>query len=986
MPLSPPSIVSPLSACSDKVRLQGQFTNATVTIYASPNNIWEEVFSGQAPGPDEIFKLNRRLRAGENVHATQSVPGNSAGSSILEETVEPQPVPSELRVISPASHLHVCARGAAFGNGLPGAEVVVVSQSRGELGRADTDPMTGAARIAFSAALKAGEQLTAQQSICGLSGPVGSLPIPDFPANSERVLPAPNLRGPLHACERAVLVEDVEVGAIVRLFRDGVEYSATCFDYSGLWLRVADPLKKNELIKVDQRFPDCELNSPFSVELRVGPPDAVRAPEMVGPFCKGTRRIGVSGLRFGARVRIVQTSGSFAMGLDVADAEAWDEFCDIPLTEPLDPVRGKYLIAIQSLCGRDSPESARCEAHALHGDLPAPWIVAPLAECGQMVRVAGIEPGARIEIFMSCANAPGIRKIAARQVHAKIADILVVPALQGGKAVFARQIACDQTIDSAKVDVGRFADLHAPVIEDCEDHLHVTGVVPGARVEVYRNGSFFKDGRSGSSDVRIPLAAPLPAGDVVKARQCLCAAVSQFGLALTIRDNVEKRHLAVMPVEVAGSPKFPMFKEFSTERVCQLTGNNDPEGIPILNNWPTGLAGTDLGIVVDHETGDGRLYFFFGDTTVRDLPFPDDTDCMARTGAAAAGQFGPKLDFLHDGPFPRPCNIPGMTQGAFEVPTGGFSHAGKLYLFATTDHYHDTPITIGLFKDNNYMGSSVLAAASDWRDDFIIVPGHEEISSRRQEISSRTRETSGGFKFINIAPWKIKNDDWHGLPDNAVQGGEGLFLIGSGRYRESRPCLAYVPLPAGHDPVFSQWRYLSGYTARSSQSGPCGTPRWSAMQQDAIFLWDDMQFFRPITLTEPPVLEPPVPQNKGVVGELSIAFLPQLRLWIALYAGGKARTASHPWGPWSNPIDLFFWPRDHADPARPGDPRPRYINSDGSTYGPYIVPRFTEYEPVTGDTTIYYAMSTWRPYQAVLLRTTVRLECEYREIQCGTLS
>lgn len=115
---------------------------------------------------------------------------------------------------------------------------------------------------------------------------------------------------------------------------------------------------------------------------------------------------------------------------------------------------------------------------------------------------------------------------------------------------------------------------------------------------------------------------------------------------------------------------------------------------------------------------------------------------------------------------------------------------------------------------------------------------------------------------------------------------------------------------------------------------------------------------------------------------MSIAFLPQLRLWIALYAGGRARTASHPWGPWSDPIDLFSWPRDHA--TAPGDPRPRYINDDGGTYGPYIVPRFTEYEPVTGETSIYYVLSTWRPYQAVLMRTIVRLACGYREgIQCA---
>ena len=776
-------------------------------------------------------------------------------------------------------------------------------------------------------------------------------------------------------------IEGVKEGATVHFYRDGVKKSAACFDFSGLWYRLVHPLKKDERIKVDQHFPDCDLKSPFSNEIQVGPPDVVLAPVLLGPFCKGTKRIGVEGLRFGARIQIVQTIGDFGMGSVVADAEAWDEVCDIPLIEPLDPVRGKYLIAVQTLCNRASPESQRREAHALHGALPAPWIVGRPKECGRMVRVGGIEPGARIEIFMTCANAPGVRKIAARQVHAKVADILVTPSLQRGQKVFARQIACNQTIDSEALII-EVAELGAPAIEDCDDHLHVTGVVPGSRVEVYRNGLYFKAGRSGSTEVRIPLAAPLPTGDIVKARQILCASVSNFGNELTIRDDVDKRRLEVVPVEVEGSPKFPDFWYFATERVCQLTGSGDPEGIPILNNCAAaGITGADLGIVIDHDTGDGRLYFFFGDTWITDY-VTWNRDSIARTDALEVGQFGPRLEFLYDivddEPVPRPCNIPGIRQLEFEVPTGGFSHAGKLYVFATTDHYHDDPITIDCKKDDNYMGRSLLAAASDWRNDFVMVPGHEDISNRAREFASL-----GGFKFINIAPWKIKNDDWQHLPGNAVPGGEGLFLVASGRYRESRPCLAYVPLSPGQDPVFSEWRYLSGYTAPSPNSGPCGTPRWSTRQKDAIFLWNESSF--PLFPSD----HGPLPQNKGVVGELSIAFIPQLRLWIALYVGARVRSASHPWGPWSAPISLFDWNRDHAAPATPTDPRPRYINPPpdaGASYGPYIVPRFTEYEPVTGNTTLYYVMSVWRPYQAMLLRTTVRLKCGYLEdfqFQCA---
>jgi hypothetical protein len=515
-------------------------------------------------------------------------------------------------------------------------------------------------------------------------------------------------------------------------------------------------------------------------------------------------------------------------------------------------------------------------------------------------------------------------------------------------------------------------------------HLHVKGAAPGALVEVYKDGSFFKSGRSGIGDVRIALSKPLPAGTHLKARQIICDTVSPFGDELIVRDDVEKRRLEVVPVGVAGQT------DFSTERVCQLTGTHDPELKPIQNDChDAGIIGTDLGIVIDHTTGDGMLYFFFGDTRVEDRveDFQENWDCMARTDATEAGQFGPRLNFLHDfddgDPVPRAFQIPDIPQMTFEVPTGGFSHAGKLFVFASTECFQDNPRTVGLNKDSNFMGRSLLVSASDWRDMFQIVPGHDNISNRWDE-------TSGKFKFINIAPWKIRNADWPHLPDNAATSQEGLLMIGSGRYRESQPCLAYVPLPDGGDPVFTEWRFLAGYGDRGERTGPCGKPKWSKEQKDTIFLWDDRNFF--------PVFDPPVdpsmpptiriaPENKGVVGELSMAFLPSVELFVVLYAGTKLRSAEFPWGPWSDPIDLYDFNRDHRkldrSPNDPPDNRPQYA-PNGGTYGPYIIPRFTQYDPVWGETTLYHALSFTDPlYQVELMRTKVRENCEPRDFQCG---
>jgi hypothetical protein len=541
MPLSPPKVVAPITACSNYVRLQGQLTGASIRIFASPNGIWEEVFSGQATGPDETFKLNRHLKAGERIRATQSALGGAPFSAI--ETVEPEPDPSELGPIAPDSHLHACARRAAFGNGLPGAEVVVRSDLRGELGRGVVDSVTGVARIGFVESLGNNEVLTAQQSICGHDGPLSQLPAPDPPTNN-RLLDAPTINGPLHACERAVLVEGVKEGATVRLFRNGTQYAAASFDYSSLWFRIADPLQEGERIKVDQSFPDpdCAYQGPPSTEIVVGPAKDVPRPELVGPFCTGTTCIGVGGLRYGAQVRIVQTDDSFATGSVIADAEAWGEFCDIPLIGPLDAAEGKFVVAVQSLCGHDSPESQRRETYTLLSvELPpALRVLGPLVECGRIVRVAGIHPGARLEIWMTCTNPPGIRKIAAVQVHAKVADIPVMPALQWGQEVFARELSCGGTIETSPIGIDPMDELVGPTIEDCGDHLHVIGVAPGATVEVYQNGLFFASGRAGSAEVRIGLAGPLAAGDKLKARQILCATVSKCGGELMIRDDVKR--------------------------------------------------------------------------------------------------------------------------------------------------------------------------------------------------------------------------------------------------------------------------------------------------------------------------------------------------------------------------------------------------------------------------------------------------------------
>lgn len=537
--------------------------------------------------------------------------------------------------------------------------------------------------------------------------------------------------------------------------------------------------------------------------------------------------------------------------------------------------------------------------------------------------------------------------LTANQVHSSTAELCVPPlhAAAGGNSVFARQIACGHPVDGERVPVNApNADPLPPIVGDCGDHLQATRVTPGAHVEFFIDDRFWQGRWSCSSSVYLDLTQPLPNGTRLKARQIACTHVSGFGNEVQIRNDVEKRRLDWI----------------TTERVCQLTGDNDPEGKPMVNSSAAaGISGTDLGVVLDHDTGDGFLYLFFGDTdgvpSVMDKyknKYPRAWDCIARTSASAAGPNGPTLEFLHDleddEASPHIFGIHLVRQEDFEVPTGGFSHAGKLYVFASTDHPNTQPPV---------MGRSVLAAAAEAHEMFHVVAGHED-------ISNINRDPSGGFKFINIAAQKTRNDDWLYLPDNAAPGGEGLILIGSGRYRASQPCLAYVPLASGQEPVFAEWRYFSGFAGPPSADQLCGVPQWSSEQSAATFLFDDAK-------------TPGTIGNPGVVGELSITYVPQIRLWIFLYSvemhppetdgGMMLRSARYPWGPWSEPIQLFNFVRDQGNKFMPW----------ATAYAPYVIARFTEFDQFTRELTIYWNMSTWDPYQVMLMRTVLREDCSY---------
>jgi len=401
-------------------------------------------------------------------------------------------------------------------------------------------------------------------------------------------------------------------------------------------------------------------------------------------------------------------------------------------------------------------------------------------------------------------------------------------------------------------------------------------------------------------------------GGLVEGVALLVFVLAAFGLR-TVRDD---------------ESGFPTHFPGTSAKVCQLTGDFDKDRQePTLSRTfeRFGVAGTDLGDPVEHK---GRLYFLFGDTPAielrdgRPIMNPQDRRFMRDPIAYTTSTDPEKIELVflvdEDGKW-RPVTVPGIRQLEFEVSAGGLSVGGDMYIVFTTDHTKEKT-----------MGRSVLAVSQD--DGY-----------NWQYLYDLSTE-----KFINVAMAEVKPSEVQELPEPV-----GTVLIwGSGNYRRSNPYLACVPSTKIEDK--SALRYFAGLDESAK-------PVWKESEDDATPLFEHRQ-----------------------IGEFSVAWCDQLQYWLMLYNSGKPRgvvfrSSKKPWGPWSEIQVIFNGLRDgygkfiHS-PLVPG---PTGINlSDptrekvwGGGYAPYVLKRYFR-----GDSqrcTIYFTLSTWNPYQVVIMRADI---------------
>jgi len=340
-----------------------------------------------------------------------------------------------------------------------------------------------------------------------------------------------------------------------------------------------------------------------------------------------------------------------------------------------------------------------------------------------------------------------------------------------------------------------------------------------------------------------------------------------------------------------------------------------------VHDW----IGQHRACLITGPTGCGKTYLAcaLGHQACRDAigARGTDRDTLAHSSDSQL-EDGLDLTFLSENGVYSALTVPGITQGAFEVPCEGISVNNKMYIYHTTDHSSVVP-----------MGRSVLAVSEDDGLNFRLL---FSLSHRH---------------FINLSVVKQPVSRWRGAPASS---GEGVFLFGSGAYRQSNVRLAFQS--ADEIENLSTIRYLAGLDQG-------GMPTWSSTEMAAVSLF-----------------------QQPCVGELSVAYNPVLRRWIMSYncekpRGIHVRTARFPWGPWSSPQIIFdpwldggychfihtsrtFQNCDTVhDPGRE--------NEWGGEYGPYW---FKDVYSGTSDhMTLYFTLSTWNPYTVILMETKLRM-------------
>jgi hypothetical protein len=465
--------------------------------------------------------------------------------------------------------------------------------------------------------------------------------------------------------------------------------------------------------------------------------------------------------------------------------------------------------------------------------------------------------------------------------------------------------------------------------------------------------------------------------------------------------EIRKHTLAAIAVAACLATTMPTVARASTltlngssTKVCQLTGDTDwqtnlPTNAQTLTNF--GLDAVDLGFPVD--SGPGGLYLLFGDSwpphhppgSLPDVP-PDDALGITTRIAPPDSKSCLDLKLVTSAPhfYADPTVVPAVQQGYFNVPTGGIFLDKWFYGFFWVNHCvlpsvlapdpvtplsEPTPNPPNCFEVpiSNSVGRNVIARATPV--DPVLF---HRIAGPPGFVPAPLVTMPSGFNYVTAA---------HPPPDTTPR----ILVIvppipvfGVPRYRASVPYLALAPHATFGNPM--TWMFFAGMSG--------GSPVWVTRAtwesgHDSSGNWEPPSGAEILTS---------VPASERCIGEHSVTWNVPLHAWLMLYNCGpwqiEARTAPQPWGPWSDPTVLLSYTHDPGVVCTiimsltgckglrnywPINANKSYM--PGFFYAPFVMNRYTQAAtPGPGQThaaTIYWTLSTWNPYDVIVMQSQV---------------
>lgn len=349
----------------------------------------------------------------------------------------------------------------------------------------------------------------------------------DIKDNPEFISP-PYLEEPLYQCATAVTVRGFIPHAKIDIEVDGsivVSQTAGFPEPSGQSFDLPSELVAGQVVRARQQHGGATSAWSASVTVRdhtrdypAGPPRPQINP---APVHECGARTGVANLLVGCKVWIT------ADGTVVGRVEGAKVHQGVNVNP--DYGLGQSVRAWASLCDDPSPPSLQHITQPPPSPLPTPAFD-PVYERQEQIRITSLANGARFKLYRNGVDQGTWRTWG--QVHL----VGLSPPFSASETLTCTQTLCpgDPPSPEGKTEVEPCSELPAPVIAPVQagdTSITVLNAVPGARIQVYRNGIEIGD----SSGSVILLSQPVERGDVLYVIQSVGNCVSDTARVVEVR-------------------------------------------------------------------------------------------------------------------------------------------------------------------------------------------------------------------------------------------------------------------------------------------------------------------------------------------------------------------------------------------------------------------------------------------------------------------